>query len=254
MRSFAGASGAPRTMSKVNFTSLDVNGWPSCHLTSWRRKKTRLRKLSCHDQRSASSPMTVSALSVFLRGSNRTRLLKHGIPGHTTEIVEVSWMAKPCERSSRSIMFSVPPAFGAWPRAGALRAAMRTATRANDTVVRIRGMSVLPMECCAKWLSLRLKRRGRQLRSCRGASSFPARPPSSPPARRASEEAQEQVDAVDGAARETADDGAVHADELQVVAGVLLDQAHRALRPQRADAVLDELRDAAVIALHELRD
>ena len=34
--------------------------------------------------------MTVSALSVFFSGSKSTRLLKHGIAGHTVEIVEVS--------------------------------------------------------------------------------------------------------------------------------------------------------------------
>jgi hypothetical protein len=34
--------------------------------------------------------MIVSMLSVFLSGSKSTRLLKHGIAGHTTEIVEVS--------------------------------------------------------------------------------------------------------------------------------------------------------------------
>ena len=43
MRSFAGASGASRSMSNVNLTSLDVNGWPSCHLTFLRRKNTRFR-------------------------------------------------------------------------------------------------------------------------------------------------------------------------------------------------------------------
>ena len=43
IRSLPGASGASRTMSKVNFTSFEVNGWPSCHLTSFRRKKTRFR-------------------------------------------------------------------------------------------------------------------------------------------------------------------------------------------------------------------
>ena len=37
------ASGAPRTMSKVYFTSCAVKGLPSCHFTSRRRKKTRLR-------------------------------------------------------------------------------------------------------------------------------------------------------------------------------------------------------------------
>ena len=43
IRSFAVASGASRSMSKVDFTSFDVNGWPSCHLTFLRRKNTRLR-------------------------------------------------------------------------------------------------------------------------------------------------------------------------------------------------------------------
>ena len=42
-RSLASASGAPRTMSNVYFTSLEVKGWPSCHRTSRRRKNTRFR-------------------------------------------------------------------------------------------------------------------------------------------------------------------------------------------------------------------
>src|SRR5882672_8559724 len=126
MRSFVGVSGASRSMSKVNFTSFDVNGWPSCHLTFRRRKNTRFRKLSCHDHFSASSPMIVSTLSVFFSGSKSTRLLKQGIAGQTVEIVDVSWIAKPCERSSRSIMLRTPPDFGVgaggvWPAAGAIR-------------------------------------------------------------------------------------------------------------------------------------
>jgi hypothetical protein len=43
MRSFCVASGASRSMSKVYFTSFDVNGLPSCHVTSLRRKNTRFR-------------------------------------------------------------------------------------------------------------------------------------------------------------------------------------------------------------------
>ena len=43
MRSLPAASGASLSMSNVNFTSLDVKGWPSCHLTFRRRKNTRLR-------------------------------------------------------------------------------------------------------------------------------------------------------------------------------------------------------------------
>jgi hypothetical protein len=42
-RSLAGASLASRTTSNVNLTSFEVKGWPSCHFTSLRRKKTRLR-------------------------------------------------------------------------------------------------------------------------------------------------------------------------------------------------------------------
>jgi hypothetical protein len=42
-RSLPAASGASRTTSNVYFTSRDVNGWPSCHLTFFLRKKTRLR-------------------------------------------------------------------------------------------------------------------------------------------------------------------------------------------------------------------
>ena len=43
IRSLAGASSASRTTSKVNFTSFEVKGCPSCHLTSFRRKNTRFR-------------------------------------------------------------------------------------------------------------------------------------------------------------------------------------------------------------------
>ena len=67
--SFAFASGAPRTASNVYFTSCDVKGLPSCHFTSLRRKKTRLRWPSCQDHCSASSGMMVSTLSSFFAGS-----------------------------------------------------------------------------------------------------------------------------------------------------------------------------------------
>src|SRR3989442_368416 len=142
MRSFAGASGASRSRSKVNFTSFDVNGCPSCHLTFLRRKNTRFRKLSCHDHFSASSPTIVSTLSVFFSGSKSTRLLKQGIAGQTVEIVDVSWIAKPCDRSSRSIMLRTPPDFGVgaegvWLAAGLLRTnPTRKAIRSAETGAR----------------------------------------------------------------------------------------------------------------------
>ena len=71
-RSLAGACAASRTTSKVYLTSREVKGWPSCQRTFFLRKKTRLRKLSCHDHRSASSGMTVSMLSRDFRGWKST--------------------------------------------------------------------------------------------------------------------------------------------------------------------------------------
>ena len=50
------------------------------------------------------------------------------------------------------------------------------------------------------------------------------------------------MDAVDRAPGQSTHDGAVHADVLQIVAGVLLDQPDRALGAERAHAVLDEAR------------
>src|SRR5215470_8801726 len=66
------------------------------------------------------------------------------------------------------------------------------------------------------------------------------------------EEPQEQVDGVERAAGETAHHGAVDANVLQVVTRVLLDEAHGALGPERADPLLDEGRDAAVVTFEEL--
>jgi len=54
--------------------------------------------------------MTVSAVWVVFSGSNSTRLLKQGMAGHMVEIVGLSWIAKPCGRSSRNRRFSQPPA------------------------------------------------------------------------------------------------------------------------------------------------
>ncbi len=74
--------------------------------------------MSCQDHFSASSPTKVSMLSVFLLGSKKTRLLKQGRDGVLVATVDVSWVAKPCARSSRSMTLRVPPDFGAWPMAG----------------------------------------------------------------------------------------------------------------------------------------
>ena len=68
------------------------------------------------------------------------------------------------------------------------------------------------------------------------------------------QQAQQQVDRVEGAAGEPADHGAVDADVLEIVPRVLLDEAHRALGPQRVDTPLDEARDAVVVALDQADD
>src|SRR5882724_3874179 len=62
--------------------------------------------------------MTVSAVWVVCSGSNSTRLLRQGMAGHIVEIVGLSWIAKPCGRSSRNRRFSQPPAVGAGTAAG----------------------------------------------------------------------------------------------------------------------------------------
>jgi hypothetical protein len=77
--------------------------------------------------------MIVSMLSVFFSGSKSTRLFKQGMAGHTVEMVDVSWIAKPGDSSSRSIIVSVPPGFGVWPRVGAADApTMARTTRATS--------------------------------------------------------------------------------------------------------------------------
>src|SRR5688500_10377411 len=90
--------------------------------------------------------MMVSALSVFLRGSKRTRLLRHGIAGHTVEMVDDSWMAKPCGVSSRCARLRCPPAFGVCARAGRADKKRPIATDAATSVVFARVMETL-QEC-----------------------------------------------------------------------------------------------------------
>src|SRR2546430_8917030 len=50
--------------------SLELTGVPSCHLAPVRRKKTRLRSLSCHDHLSASSPTIADRKSTRLNSSH----------------------------------------------------------------------------------------------------------------------------------------------------------------------------------------
>src|SRR5262249_56149138 len=64
-----------------------------------------------------------------------------------------------------------------------------------------------------------------------------------------SRQVEEQVNRVEPTAGQAADHGAVDPDVLQVVAGMLLDESHRALRAEGVDAALDERRDARMVTL-----
>src|SRR6266545_106070 len=75
----------------------------------------------------------VSGLSSFFAGSNITRLLKQGPAGQTVEMVAVSWIANPWDRSSRSMTLSVPPGFGACAVAGVAPVTMTDAARTSPT-------------------------------------------------------------------------------------------------------------------------
>src|SRR6059036_3885542 len=115
IRSLAGASGASRSTSNVNLTSFEVKGFPSCHFTSLRTKKTRL--------------------------------LKHGSDGKLVEYVDVSWTAKPWGRSSRSMTLRVPPGFGACAVAGPTPETATLAVRASPsaTASRWKRLIVFPL-------------------------------------------------------------------------------------------------------------
>src|SRR5581483_12187405 len=71
----------------------------------------------------------------------------------------------------------------------------------------------------------------------RGRSGAPPLPAGAPPG---SAPVQQQVDRVDRAAGEPAHHRPVHADELEVVARLVLDEPYRPFRPERADPALDE--------------
>src|SRR5207245_11396302 len=84
-----------------------------------------------------------------LSGSKYTRLLKHGLDGHTVAMVAVSWTAKPCGVSSRVMMLRAPPDRGVWlvagpaTRADSSRAEARTTTtRTERDDRRMRGLLV----------------------------------------------------------------------------------------------------------------
>src|SRR5262249_55200221 len=66
---------------------------------------------------------------------------------------------------------------------------------------------------------------------------------------RSSEQAQEQMDAVDSATSQTSHHRAVDPDVLQIVAGVLLDEADGASGAEGEHTLLDDLGDPPVVTL-----
>ena len=114
---------SPRSASQVHFTSLEVNGLPSCHFTPSRSLKVSFVLSAFHDQLSASSGTILSGLLIFSFGSKKTRLLNTPMNGMFTEIVASSWI-EALGGLSRWDMRSVPPCFCA--KAGADRTTAAT--------------------------------------------------------------------------------------------------------------------------------
>src|SRR6185437_928993 len=112
LRTSSDLSSAPSTASNVHFTSLAVNGLPSCHFTPGCSLKVSLVLVASHAQLSARSGTIWSALLTFSFGSNTTRLLNTPMNVLTTEIVASSWI-EALGGFSRWEMRRVPPAFWA---------------------------------------------------------------------------------------------------------------------------------------------
>src|SRR2546426_9369034 len=155
--------------------------------------------------------MIVSTLSTFLSGSKNTRLFRHGIAGHDVEMVPVSWTAKP-SGSSRCVTLSVPPDFGVWLTAGPLSTTAEPMARMPTRINERRGVMVALQECARQMPELTRK-------------PLP------------SQQLEQQMQAVETAAGQAADEGAVDPDVLQVVAGVLLDESDGTLGTERANTV-----------------
>src|SRR6266481_3181419 len=80
----------PVSISQVHFTSLAVNGWPSCHLIPWRSGKVSSVPSSFHDQPVARSGTIDCRLFCGTSCLNITRLLKTPIIGRLTATVDSS--------------------------------------------------------------------------------------------------------------------------------------------------------------------
>ena len=117
--------------SKVNFTSAEVNSWPSCHLTPCRSLKVQVRPFWLTPQDSASSGTGV------MFSSKRTSWLYVSGERRLRENAGTSWGSSPVASLFWAEM-TVPPAFGAWADAARPRASVpRTAPPALRTSRRL---------------------------------------------------------------------------------------------------------------------
>src|SRR5438132_4082592 len=82
----------PVKRSQVHFTSLAVNGLPSCQATPWRSGTVSSVPSSFHDQPVARSGTIEPRLFCGTCSSNRTRLLTTAITGRVATGVASSWI------------------------------------------------------------------------------------------------------------------------------------------------------------------
>src|SRR2546421_8464621 len=108
-------SETPRSMSQVHFTSLAVNGLPSCHFTPWRSGKVSSVPSSLHDQLVARSGTIDCRLFCGTSCLYITRLLKTPIIGRLAAAVASSCSDMLAGLSQWDI-FTTPPCF--WANAG----------------------------------------------------------------------------------------------------------------------------------------
>src|ERR1700687_57819 len=97
-------------MSKVHFTSLAVNGLPSCHLTPSRSLNVSLVWSGFHDQLVARSGTIESRLFCATSCLYSTRLLNRPMNGVTVEKVASSWVDA-LAGLARLYIRRIPPCF-----------------------------------------------------------------------------------------------------------------------------------------------
>src|SRR4029077_17081996 len=100
----------PCSMSQVHFTSLEVNGLPSCPLTPWRNLKVSAVLSSSHDHSVARSGTIELKLVCATCWSYITRLLKTPCIGPWEAIVASSCIDMLAGLSKKYIL-RVPPGF-----------------------------------------------------------------------------------------------------------------------------------------------